>query len=83
MSKKNLNSIFFSRSNDFCPFCVEFDKKKKKNYENFNSARQPTRKFLASGHDARAFKNESNKIGTPIACHVSCLAENRTFKRIS
>lgn len=34
-------------------------------------------------HDARAFKNESNKIGTPIACHVSCLAENRTFKRIS
>lgn len=81
MSKKNLNSIFFSRSNDFCPFSVEFDKKK--NCENFNSARQPTRKFLASGHDARAFKNESNKIGTPIACHVSCLAENRTFKRIS
>lgn len=56
---------------------------KKKNCENFNSARQPTRKFLASGHDARAFKNESNKIGTPIACHVSCLAENRTFMRIS
>ena len=39
--------------------------------------------IMVSGHDARAFKNESNKIGTPIACHVSCLAENRTFMRIS
>lgn len=67
----------------FVHFVSNLIKKKKKNYENFNSARQPTRKFLASGHDARAFKNESNKIGTPIACHVSCLAENRTFKRIS
>lgn len=81
MSKKNLNSIFFLAQMIFVHFVSNL--KKKKNCENFNSARQPTRKFLASGHDARAFKNESNKIGTPIACHVSCLAENRTFMRIS
>lgn len=77
MSKKNLNSIFFSRSNDFCPFCVEFDKKKR------IVRTWSVVMIMVSGHDARAFKNESNKIGTPIACHVSCLAENRTFMRIS
>ena len=81
MSKKNLNSIFFLAQMIFVHFVSNLIKKK--NCENFNSARQPTRKFLASGHDARAFKNESNKIGTPIACHVSCLAENRPFMRIS